>query len=213
MTDFELQRADMVRQQIAFRGVSDPRVLQALREVPRERFVETSLQERAFDDTPLPIGEEQTISQPYIVGLMLEAMQLRPDFRVLEVGTGSGYAAAVLSRLVRTVVTVERHEILANQAREVLRALGYANVEVHGADGTCGWIPSAPYDAIVVAAGGEQVPQPLKDQLKVGGRLVIPVGRPEEQYLTVYLRVSTQAFQRYRLAQVRFVPLLTGRVR
>ena len=176
MQDFRARRNDMIRTQIAGRGVRDPRVLAALVAVPRERFVADELAEFAYEDAPLPIEEGQTISQPYIVALMVAALELRGDERVLEIGTGSGYAAAVLAHLAREVYTVERHEALAEIARRRLAELGCANVHVRHGDGTLGWPEHAPYDAIVVAAGGPDVPATLREQLAIGGRLVMPVG-------------------------------------
>jgi protein-L-isoaspartate(D-aspartate) O-methyltransferase len=157
----------------------------------------------------LPIGEGQTISQPYIVALMTEALELTPDDRVLEIGTGSGYAAAVLSRIARQVYTVERHSSLARAAEARFRRLGYDNIQVHVGDGTLGWVEHAPYDGIVATAGGPAVPQPLLDQLKRGGRLVIPVGRfPQLQELVRVRRLSKEGYRREELGSVRFVPLV-----
>ena len=201
------QREQMVECQIAARGVRDARILDALSQVPRERFVGRRLQDFAYDDRPLPIGKEQTISQPYIVALMLECMKLQPEHKVLEVGTGSGYAAAVLSRLVNQVYTVERHKSLADRARNRLRKLGYQNVEVRFGDGTLGWPEKAPFDSIVVAAGGDTVPRALLEQLKEGARLVIPVGGSAEQELMVFRRTG-QVFEEEMVTKVRFVPLL-----
>jgi protein-L-isoaspartate(D-aspartate) O-methyltransferase len=199
----------MVERQIARRGVGDPRVLEAMRAVPRETFLPDSLAELAYDDTPLPIEEEQTISQPYIVALMAEALELEPADRVLEIGAGSGYAAAVLSRIAREVYTVERHESLAGLARERLRRLGYGNVQVLHGDGTLGWPEHAPYDAIVVAAGGPDVPRSLQEQLAPGGRLVIPIGSdPRTQELIRVRRTGPDQWEREDLGAVRFVPLV-----
>ncbi|HSG38109.1 MAG TPA: protein-L-isoaspartate(D-aspartate) O-methyltransferase, partial [Thermoanaerobaculia bacterium] len=202
-------RNDMVQRQIAARGVRDPRVLEAMRTVPREVFVPEHLAEFAYDDTPLPIGEEQTISQPFVVALMAEALGLKAGERVLEIGAGSGYAAAVLSRLAREVFTVERHAPLAWEARERMIRLGYSNVHVTQGDGTLGWPEHAPYDAIVVAAGGPEVPTALLDQLTVGGRLVIPIGPdPRTQSLVRVRRRPDGGFTREDLGGVRFVPLI-----
>ena len=169
-------RASMVEQYIAARGVKDERVLEAMRQVPRELFLPKNLREFAYEDSPLPIAGEQTISQPYIVAFMAEALMLKGDEKVLEIGAGSGYAAAVLSEIADEVFTVERLGPLADKASATLAELGYDNVHVLHGDGTKGWLEHAPYDAIVVAAGGPQVPESLKEQLKIGGRLVIPVG-------------------------------------
>jgi protein-L-isoaspartate(D-aspartate) O-methyltransferase len=208
MTDFAALRKRMVERQIAARGVRDARVLDALRAVPREEFVAPHLAGLAYDDHPLPIPEGQTISQPFVVALMAEALELRPADRVLEVGAGSGYAAAVLARLAGEVFAVERHESLAREAAERLARLGFDNVRVTAGDGTRGWPEHAPYDAIAVAAGGPEVPRALLDQLGPGGRLVIPVGRPEHQTLLRVRRAPDGSFQRESLGDVRFVPLV-----
>jgi protein-L-isoaspartate(D-aspartate) O-methyltransferase len=206
--DFKILRDEMVSRQIAARGVRDERVLEAMGTVPREAFVSERLAELAYNDNPLPIGEEQTISQPYVVALMAEALELRPEDRVLEIGAGSGYAAAVLSRLAREVFTVERHESLAQEARERIGRLGYSNVQVHQGDGTLGWPEDAPYDAIVVAAGGPEVPQALLDQLAEGGRLVIPLGPDIRSQDLIRVRRKGGSFLREDLGPVRFVPLI-----
>jgi protein-L-isoaspartate(D-aspartate) O-methyltransferase len=207
--DFGALRQAMVERQIAARGVRDRRVLEALGTVPREAFVPERLAEFAYDDTPLPIGQEQTISQPYVVALMAEALELNAGDRVLEIGAGSGYAAAVLARTAREVWTVERHEPLAREARERMARLGYANVHVIHGDGTLGWPEHAPYDAIVVAAGGPEVPQALLDQLAPGGRLVIPIGPDlRTQSLVRVRRRPDGTDAREDLGGVRFVPLI-----
>ncbi len=207
--DFETLRREMVDRQIAARDVRDERVLEALRTVPREAFVPERLAEFAYDDTPLPIGEEQTISQPFVVALMAEALEIRPGDKVLEIGAGSGYAAAVLSRLAREVWTVERHPSLAREARERMARLGYRNVHVLHGDGTLGWPEHAPYDAIVVAAGGPEVPPALLDQLAAGGRLVIPIGPDlRTQNLVRVRRRADGSVVREDLGGVRFVPLI-----
>ncbi|HEY8514083.1 MAG TPA: protein-L-isoaspartate(D-aspartate) O-methyltransferase [Candidatus Binatia bacterium] len=209
MSDTTAEREYMVATQIQARGIRDPHVLRAMREVPREAFLPPELAEFAYRDSPLPIERGQTISQPFIVALMTAALELEPGDRVLEVGTGSGYAAAVLSRIAREVVTIERHEELARTAAERLRALGYDNVTVHHGDGTLGWRESAPYDAIVVAAGGPSVPEALLDQLAVGGRLVMPVG--EDRELQTLVRITRRAdgtLEQESLGDVRFVPLI-----
>ena len=202
-------RERMVERQVARRGVRSPVVLNAMRAVPREAFLPESLREFAYEDSPLPIAEGQTISQPYIVALMIEALDLQGGEDVLEIGCGSGYAAAVLSRIARNVYTVERIGQLAEKAASVLATLGYANVHVLHADGTRGWPDHAPYDAIVVAAGGPEVPESLKAQLKIGGRLVIPVGidRRVQELLRV-TRVSQHEYRTEDIADVRFVPLV-----
>jgi len=199
----------MVEHQLVSRGIRDARVLTAMRTVPREAFVPGALAEFAYEDAPLPIEAAQTISQPYIVALMTAALELRPHERVLEVGTGSGYAAAILSRVAGEVYTIERHAELAEAAARRLDALGYANVHVEHGDGTLGWREHAPYDAIVVAAGGPQVPETLLAQLAVGGRLVIPIGEtPRDQRLPRVRRVGPETFERDDLGGVRFVPLI-----
>ncbi|HLZ96722.1 MAG TPA: protein-L-isoaspartate(D-aspartate) O-methyltransferase [Steroidobacteraceae bacterium] len=208
-SDSRERRLTMVQRQIADRGVRDPLVLAALRDVPRENFLPADLREFAYDDAPLPIGQGQTISQPYIVALMAEALQLRGGERVLEVGTGSGYAAAVIAQIAAEVYTVERCVELAARAAEVLAAQGCTNVHVLRADGTLGWPEHAPFDAIAVAAGGPEIPESLKTQLKIGGRLVIPVG--QDRHLQELLRITRTSDERYRieeLADVRFVPLI-----
>jgi protein-L-isoaspartate(D-aspartate) O-methyltransferase len=206
---FETLRKEMVDRQIARRGVRDARVLEAFRTVPREAFVPENLAELAYDDTPLPIGESQTISQPYVVALMAEALELEPGDRVLEIGAGSGYAAAILSRLACEVFAIERHESLARQAQERMRRLGYSNVHITQGDGTLGWPEHAPFDAIVVAAGGPEVPPALLDQLTDGGRLVIPIGPdPRTQSLVRVRRRSDGGYVREDLGGVRFVPLI-----
>ena len=199
----------MVDRDIAGRGVLDARVLAAMRDVPREVFVREDERERAFDDRPLPIGAGQTISQPYIVALMAEALRLRGGEHVLEIGTGSGYAAAVLARLAAQVDSVERIAELADSARLRLATLGIANVRVRCADGTLGWPDAAPYDAIVVAAGGPVVPPALKAQLVTGGRLVMPVGPARGwQELLRLTRVGADEYRTESLCEVAFVALV-----
>jgi protein-L-isoaspartate(D-aspartate) O-methyltransferase len=208
-SDARTRRLAMVQHQIAHRGIGDALVLEALRQVPREHFLPKDLREFAYDDTPLPIDQGQTISQPYIVAVMTEALRLRGGEKVLEIGTGSGYAAAVLARIAAEVYTVERHGQLASKAVDVLAAHGYSNVHVLHGDGTLGWPEHAPFDAIVVAAGGPEVPQSLKTQLKIGGRLVIPVGADRTlQELVRVTRVSAHQYQTEEIADVRFVPLV-----
>jgi protein-L-isoaspartate(D-aspartate) O-methyltransferase len=207
--DFAAQRERMVREQIEARGFYDQAVLKALRSVPREAFVLPAYRHFAYDDTPLPIPGQQTISQPYVVALMLRALRLKPENRVLEVGAGSGYAAALLSRIVREVYTVERLEVLVNYARQRLAELGYNNVTVRQGDGSRGWPEHAPYDGIVVAAGGPSVPASLKAQLAIGGRLVIPVGvSTRSQDLLLLLRHGEHEYEERNLGPVAFVPLI-----
>jgi protein-L-isoaspartate(D-aspartate) O-methyltransferase len=171
-------RERMVNRQIAARGVRDPRVLRAMREVPREQFVAPGLEEFAYEDSPLPIAEQQTISQPYIVALMIEAAEIGQGDKVLEIGTGSGYAAAVLSRIANEVYTIERHASLAQAAASRFARLGYRNIEVRRGDGTLGWPEAAPFDAIIVTAGGPEVPETLRRQLRIGGRLAGELSLP-----------------------------------
>lgn len=203
------QRDVMIRQHLMGRGIRDQAVINAMREVPREEFVDERMQEHAYGDHPLPIAEGQTISQPFIVAYMTEALQLNAADRVLEIGTGSGYAAAVLSRIVTTVYSVERLSGLAQSARRRLARLGYTNIVIHEGDGTLGWPEHAPYDAIVVTAGAPEVPRPLQEQLAIGGRLVIPVGSScAVQDLVRVRRVSDHDYRREELCGVRFVPLI-----
>jgi protein-L-isoaspartate(D-aspartate) O-methyltransferase len=208
MADPQDLRERMVEEQILRRGIEAPAVLAAFRAVPREAFVSESLREFAYEDGPLPIGAGQTISQPYIVALMIDAAGIPPGGRVLEVGTGSGYAAAVMSHLAGEVFTVERHEALARSAAERIDHLGYGNVSVVCADGSGGLPDEAPFDAILVAAGGELVPEPLKRQLAIGGRLVVPVGDGETQALLCLTRTGENAWETRNLGGVRFVPLI-----
>src|SRR3546814_907709 len=198
----------MVDTQLARRCIRDRRVLQAMRDVPRERFVREGLEEFAYEDSALPIEEEQTISQPYIVAAMIEAAELKPGDRVLEVGAGSGYAAAVLGQIAGEVFAIERHAPLGKLAQARIAALGYDNVDIRVGDGTRGLMEEAPFDAILVAAGGPDVPGALKQQLKVGGRLVIPVGDADEQKLCKVTRISESRFDEENLGAVRFVPLI-----
>jgi len=208
MFDPAQEREDMVRYQLAGRDISDERVLAAMREVPRERFVPTEYAGQAYDDGPLPIGNGQTISQPYIVALMIQAAALQPEDRVLEVGAGSGYAAAVMSRIAREVIAIERHAGLADEAREQLAALGYGNVELIVGDGTRGCADKAPFDAIIVSAGGPGVPHALQQQLDLAGRLVIPVGDDRSQRLLKVTRTGATHFEEEDLGEVVFVPLI-----
>jgi protein-L-isoaspartate(D-aspartate) O-methyltransferase len=199
-------RLRMVREQVRARGVENRRVLRAMEQVPRHQFVPEDVRDQAYDDRPLPIGSGQTISQPYIVGLMTELLEVEPTDRVLEIGTGSGYQAAVLSRLVSQVYTIEIVQPLGEQARRTLARLGYANVHTRIGDGYKGWPEAAPFDGIVVTAAPQQVPQPLLDQLAVGGKLVVPVG-DAWQDLTVYTKQRDGTFQKRNVLPVRFVPM------
>ncbi len=209
MSDFTSRRNHMVDTQIAARGVRDRNVLNAMRAVPRELFVESGFEEFAYKDSPLPIGDEQTISQPYIVALMIEAADVGPGDHVLEVGAGSGYAAAVMSMIADKVYTIERHQPLAKAAGERFRKLDYINIDLRIGDGTKGWPETAPFDAIIVAAGGPEAPQALKEQLAIGGRLVIPVGeKMGHQSLLKITRMGEDDYEEEDLGSVRFVPLV-----
>ena len=198
-------RLEMVESQIVARDVRDPRVLEAMRTVPRHRFVPPRLLSLAYEDHPLPIGHEQTISQPFIVAIMTELLELEPGDRVLEVGTGSGYQAAVLSVLVREVFTIEIVEELAVSATATLADLGYDNVTVRAGDGYRGWPEQQPFDAIIVTAAPEEIPEPLLEQLAEGGRLVIPVGGRSQELIQV--RKRDGVLERRSVIPVRFVPM------
>ncbi|MBB3657505.1 protein-L-isoaspartate(D-aspartate) O-methyltransferase [Rhizobium sp. BK650] len=201
-------RDRMVEQHIIRRGIQDKTVARAMRIVPREMFVDPGFEEFAYEDAPLSIGQGQTISQPFIVALMIEKSDLDAGDKVLEVGTGSGYAAAVASRIARHVYTVERHGALAHQARERFARLGYGNIDVRIGDGSKGWLKAAPFDAIIVSAGAPEVPPSLKEQLDLGGRLIIPVGPNDEQRLKRITRTGADAFEEEDLGGVFFVPLI-----
>jgi protein-L-isoaspartate(D-aspartate) O-methyltransferase len=201
-------REQMVATQIEARGITDPLVLEAMRAVPRESFVPASLAKFAYDDGPLPIGKGQTISQPYVVAVMTQAARIKPGERALEIGTGSGYGAAVLSRIAAEVYTVERIGELADSARRRLSALGYANVHVLEGDGSLGWAEHAPYDAILVTAGAPRVPKTLLSQLVIGGRLIMPVGPGHGQRLVRVTRSDTHEYEHEELEAVAFVPLI-----
>lgn len=207
MKDFEVARRKMVETQIAARGIRDPRVLQVMREVPRHLFVEEGMWDQAYQDHPLPIGEKQTISQPYMVALMTEAAAPRPTDKVLEIGTGSGYQTAILASLCKWVYTVERIRSLALKARKVLDQLRLHNVSIKIGDGSEGWEENAPYDAIIVTAGAPDVPKPIKDQLADGGRLIIPVGDRFSQTLYKIVRRGDEFIQED-LGGCRFVDLV-----
>ena len=183
MIDFPKARLKMVEEQIILRGIKDPRVIAAMKKVPRHLFVEEALQSQAYNDHPLPIGEKQTISQPYMVALMTEALQLKGKDKVLEIGAGSGYQTAILAEMAEKVFSIERIRSLAIKARQLLYELGYYNTEIKIFDGTFGWSEEAPFDAIIVTAGAPEIPQPLLDQLAISGRLVIPIGDANVQDL------------------------------
>ncbi len=197
----------MVEQQLHRRGIHDERVLRAMEEVPRHEFIPEERRQRAYQDEPVPIGEEQTISQPYIVAVMTQLLAVQPENSVLEVGTGTGYQAAVLSRLASQVYTIERHASLAERAREIFQGLGYENIDVVVGDGTRGLPEHAPFDRILVAAAAPSVPCPLIDQLAEGGRMVIPVGTPDLQVLQLARKSQGEIFTS-NLEGCRFVPLI-----
>jgi protein-L-isoaspartate(D-aspartate) O-methyltransferase len=207
--DYVQARERMVEKQLVSRGISDPRVLRAMAKVPRHLFLESELWEHAYEDHPLPIGAHQTISQPYILALMVEALELKGTERVLEVGTGSGYAAAVLSELCAEVFTVEVLEELALKSRALLSNLGYKNVSLLMGDGTLGWEEHSPYDAVVISAAAPCIPRPLVEQLKVPGYLVFPIGEEELQTL-VRIRKDRAGIREEYLGDCHFVKL-TGR--
>jgi protein-L-isoaspartate(D-aspartate) O-methyltransferase len=204
---FAQRRELMVRRDIEARGIGDARVLAAMREVPRERFVPQRWCNEAYDDGALPIGAQQTISQPYVVAWMIDALELPDEARVLEIGTGSGYGAAVLAQIAKEVVTVERLAQLADMARALLRELDYRNVAVVVGDGTLGYEDRAPYDGICVTAAAPEIPPTLLAQLAARGRLVMPIGNRDGQELTVVVRDGDQ-FSRRAVGGVRFVPLI-----
>ena len=208
MTTSESRRQRMVTEHLRRRDITDPDVLAAFASVPRERFVPERLIDQAYEDVPLPIGNGQTISQPYVVAITAQALALRGHERVLEIGTGSGYAAAVLGRLVREVYTIERIEELARTAAERLAELGIINVHVHHGDGTLGWPAGAPYEAIAVSAGAPRPPPALLEQLGIGGRLVLPTGTTDHQRLVRITRHDHHQYVEEDLGDVRFVPLL-----
>jgi len=207
--DLPGQRMRMVEQQIAARGIRDPRVLEAMRTVPREMFVSEPWRHLAYTDAPLPIEEGQTISQPYIVALMIDAAGVDSSDRVLEVGAGSGYASAVMSRVAQEVFAIERHAALAALAHERLVRIGCTNARVRHGDGTLGWPEHAPFDAIIVSAGGTEVPSPLLEQLRLGGRLIIPIGSASDQQRLLRIRRTAEHdFTQDDLGPVHFVPLI-----
>jgi len=206
--EFAIARERMVADQLRARGITDPRVLTAMGRVPRHRFVEEALAARAYGDYPLPIGEKQTISQPYMVALMTQALELVGGERVLEVGTGSGYQTAILAELATKVYSVERIRSLADRARAILEELGYYNVLIRVGDGTLGWREEAPFDAVLVTAAAPEVPAPLVEQLKAGGRLVIPVGGSTAQVLKCLVKEPDGLVRESELVGCVFVKLV-----
>ena len=204
---YERQREEMVRSQIEARGIKDPAVLAAFRKVPRHLFVSEALRDQSYGDYPLPIGEQQTISQPYIVAEMTQALELEKDDRVLEIGTGSGYQAAILAQLVYRVYTIERIRSLHIQVRSLFDKLQYHNIVTRYADGTKGWQKESPFDAIIVTAGAPEIPDALVNQLRTGGRLVVPVGNQHTQELLKIDR-SNNNIQQTNLGGCRFVKLV-----
>jgi len=207
MIDFPKARLKMVEEQIISRGIKDPKVISAMAKVPRHLFVEEALQTQAYSDYPLPIGERQTISQPYMVALMTEALLLTGKEKVLEIGTGSGYQTAILAELCDKVFSIERIRSLAIKARKILYELGYYNVEIKISDGTIGWPEESPFDAIIVTAGAPNIPEPLYEQLNVGGRLVIPIGDAFSQDLFRIIK-REDGMKKENLGGCRFVKLV-----
>lgn len=206
--DYAQARQRMVRGQLAARGINDKRVLDVMNWVERHKFVPEGMKAYAYEDSPLPIGEGQTISQPYVVALMTQLLQLEGDEKILEIGTGSGYQAAVLAELAKEVYTIEILKNLGEEAQERLKGLGYTNIKVRIADGYYGWEEYAPFDAIIVTAAAQYIPQPLIDQLKVGGRLVIPVGDMNMQKLLLVQKQPGGKLKEYEVTGVLFVPLV-----
>lgn len=209
MTNPTTAREQMVESQLIARGISDPRILGAMRRIPRHEFVPESHRSEAYEDRPLPIGAGQTISQPYVVALMLESLQIKSTDIVLEIGTGSGYAAALLSELAAKIFSIERHRELANTARNTLTALGYSDVQVLTGDGTRGLPDEAPFDAILVSAAAPSIPSALLSQLREDGRMILPVGSVDSQQLQFIRKLNGQPVISFREA-VRFVPLISS---
>jgi protein-L-isoaspartate(D-aspartate) O-methyltransferase len=205
--DFEKDRERMVKVQLEMRGIKDKGVLEAMEKIPRHMFVPENMLTYSYNDEPLPIGEGQTISQPYIVAYMTEALELRQSDRVLEIGTGSGYQAAVLAEMAGEVYSVELNQALSMQAQKILKHLGYKNIYFKVGDGTYGWKEKAPFDAIMVTAAPDRVPRALEDQLRIGGRMVIPVGLAVQELILVVR--GKKKLKRKRLLPVRFVPLIS----
>ena len=205
--DFSELRHRMVEEQLRWRGIEDGRVLEAMDRTPRHAFIPQGLRSMAYSDSPLPIGGDQTVSQPYVVAVMTEVLEVGPGDKVLEIGTGSGYQTAILAEMGVEVFTVEYLEELATSAREILESLEYSNIHYRIGDGRAGWPEEAPFDAIIVTAAPDSLPQSLAQQLKPGGKLVIPIGR-WDQYLFVYTRQPNGTMEYQKLFAVRFVPLV-----
>lgn len=208
MNDYSIARRRMVEQQLCARGIEDQRVIDVMMQLPRHLFVESGLHNHAYNDAPLPIGDKQTISQPFIVAAMSAALELEGGERVLEVGTGSGYQTAVLANLARRVYSIERIASLAAGARKVLDRLSLSNINIKVGDGTLGWKDQAPFDAILVAAGSPDIPEHYLAQLDIGGRLVMPVGDLDQQILVRVIRQPDGRFKREQMMGCRFVPLI-----
>jgi len=206
--EFYGKRQQMVDTQIVKRGIRDKKVIEAMRKVPRHLFIDNALWPQAYEDHPLPIGEKQTISQPYIVALMTEALELKENDKVLEIGTGSGYQTAILAELAEKVYSIERLPNIAKNARKILDRLNYKNVMISIRDGTEGWSEFAPFDAIIVTAAAPHIPRPLFEQLKIGGRMVIPIGGEFSQDLMVYTKTDEEATDVENLGGCRFVKLI-----
>jgi protein-L-isoaspartate(D-aspartate) O-methyltransferase len=205
--DFAWAREKMVQEQLVARGIKNPKILQAMRKIPRHLFVDPGLAKRAYEDSALPIGDKQTLSQPYMAARMTEALDLQENERVLEIGTGSGYQTALLAELCFNVFSVEKIRPLSRKARALLDRLGYQNIALHVGDGTIGWSEHAPYDGIIVTAGAPELPKPLLEQLSPGGRLVIPIGNEQGQALVRVTRKES-GFASDQLGECRFVKLL-----
>ena len=208
--DYSRLREHMVKQQIMARGIEDPRVLEAMRKVPRHLFVPEKYRAFSYRDHPLPIGQGQTISQPYIVAFMTEALDLKPDEKVLEIGTGSGYQAAILAELVKEVYTIEIVEKLGKRARQTLEMLGYKNIHVKIGDGYMGWPEKAPFDAVIVTCAPERIPEALVQQLNDGGRMIIPVGKAGAIQELVKAVKKKGKLKKKEVMRVRFVPMVKG---
>jgi protein-L-isoaspartate(D-aspartate) O-methyltransferase len=208
MNEYSSMRQQMVDTQIIARGIQDPKVIQAMRKVPRHLFLDEALRSQAYEDNPSPIGEKQTISQPYIVAMMTELLGLKGKEKVLEIGTGSGYQAAVIAEIAERVYSIERIPALAKRARKLLDDLKYTNIVITIGDGTLGWKEHSPYDGIIVTAAAPHAPTALLEQLKTGGRLVIPIGEEYAQDLMVYIREDDGEYSKENYGGVRFVKLI-----